>query len=187
MTAAPILVTAFEPFGLVRGHVPGLRGNRSQDLLAEIEARHAGRGVTTQLLPVSLRASEVLSARLAEGPAGVLLMGEDLVASLRLETCAFDPSAQIGVIPLPAEATRSPFAESLAPAMRARGVSVGASRGAIGTYYCNRVYWTAQQWAGERRPCVFFHVGPFASLRWQYGQITAALRAMRRWAPGAAA
>ncbi len=186
MSPGSILVTAFEPFGLVRGHVPGLRGNRSQELLAELEARHAGRGVTTQLLPVSLRACELLSARLAEGPAGVLLMGEDLVASLRVETCAFDPSAQLGPIPLPAARTRSRFAEWLAPSMRARGASVGASRAEIGTYHCNRVYWTAQQWAGDRRPCVFLHVGPFASLRWQYGQVTAALRAMRRWTPDAA-
>ena len=35
MTHELLLVTAFEPFGLVRGHVPGLKGNRSQALLID--------------------------------------------------------------------------------------------------------------------------------------------------------
>jgi hypothetical protein len=96
----------------------------------------------------------------------VLLMGEDLLASIRLEPLAHDPDAQVGPLRLPGARSRtSAFAAIIAADMQARGVST-ASR--IGTCYCNRAYWLALGWSEGLggRHAVFFHVGPRASLDW---------------------
>ena len=67
------------------------------------------------------RDCDLIEERLAEEPSGVLLMGEDLLAGLRLVIRARDPRAQIGPIPLPGAQWRtSPFAEKLASEVIAR-------------------------------------------------------------------
>ncbi|HEY3174601.1 MAG TPA: hypothetical protein VGK94_02440 [Candidatus Polarisedimenticolia bacterium] len=182
--SAPILVTAFEPFGPIRGHIPGLRGNRSEGVLEQLRTEyHGSANLAFEVLPVSGSGCDLLEARLSQGPAGVLLMGEALLAGLRLELRARDPKSQIGPIPLPGAQWRtSPFAESIAEEMKSRGVSTATG---IGTYYCNRAYWLAQEWAERmgNRPTVFFHMGLLASLQWQCGVIQEALARMVRSTP----
>src|SRR5881296_1004137 len=96
-TGPVILVTAFEPFGLIRGSIPGLRGNRSKDLLGRLrDDRELAGQLTFEVLPVNADACTRLDDRLSKGPSGVLLMGEDLLASIRLEPRAYDPEDQIG-------------------------------------------------------------------------------------------
>jgi pyrrolidone-carboxylate peptidase len=180
VTASPVLVTAFEPFGLVRGHVPGLRGNRSETLLDALRATMGSAAdVTFERLPVSAECEGRLERRLREGPRGVLLMGEDLLSGMRLEQKARDPSHQIGFVGLPGASVRtSTFAQAIAPDMQRRGVSTWSG---IGTYYCNRAYWQALGWAGDvpQRRVVFFHVGPLASVDWQLATIQEVLARMR--------
>jgi len=56
-----------------------------------------------------------LEDRLSEGPSGVLLMGEALLSSIRLEPRAYDPDAQIGPLRLPGARWRtSAFAKEIA-------------------------------------------------------------------------
>jgi pyrrolidone-carboxylate peptidase len=182
MASGPaILVTAFEPFGPIRGHVPGLRGNRSVDILGQLKTENAGTGqLTFEVLPVSAAACTRLEDRLSEGPAGVLLMGEALLSSIRLEPRAYDPGAQIGPVRLPGARSRtSAFAMAIAADMAARGVSTASG---IGTYYCNSAYWLALGWSERMagRPAVFFHVGPRSNLEWQTSHVREALLRMRR-------
>ena len=178
-----ILITAFEPFGPIRGHVPGLRGNRSRDILGQLKAdRELADLLTFEVLPVSAAACARLDDRLSEGPSGVLLMGEALLSSIRLEPRAYDPDApQVGPLRLPGARSRtSAFALAIAADMAARGVSTASG---IGTYYCNRAYWLALGWS-ERvggRPAVFFHVGPRSNLEWQCSHLRAALLRMRHF------
>jgi len=182
MASGPaILVTAFEPFGPIRGRVPGLRGNRSRDILGQLTAdNELVNQLTFEVLPVSAAACTRLEDRLSEGPSGVLLMGEALLSSIRLEPRAYDPDAQIGPLRLPGARWRtSAFAKAIAADMAARGVSTASG---IDTYYCNRAYWQALGWS-ERlngRPAVFFHVGPRSSLEWQTSLVREALVRMRR-------
>ena len=182
MAAGPaILVTAFEPFGIVRGNVPGLRGNRSRDILGLLRADYDfADQLTFEVLPVSAAACTRLEDRLSEGPFGVLLMGEDLLSNVRLEPRAYDPDSQVGPLRLPGARTRtSSFARLIAPDMRARGVSTASG---IGAYYCNRAYWDALGWSERMsgRPAVFFHVGPGSNLEWQCALMKDALLRMRR-------
>lgn len=185
MAAGPaILVTAFEPFGIVRGSVPGLRGNRSRDILGLLRADYDfADQLTFEVLPVSAAACTRLEDRLSEGPSGVLLMGEDLLSSIRVEPRAYDPDYQIGPLRLPGARTRtSGFATLIASDMKVRGVS---SASGIGTYYCNRAYWDALGWSERMsgRPAVFFHVGPHSNLEWQCSVVREALLRMRRAVP----
>jgi hypothetical protein len=182
MASGPaILVTAFEPFGIIRGNVPGLRGNRSQDILGQLRADYDFVDqLTFEVLPVSAAACTRLDDRLSEGPFGVLMMGEDLLSSIRLEPRAYDPDSQIGWLRLPGAKWRtSAFAKEIAGEMAARGVSTASG---IGTYYCNRAYWHALGWSARRnwRPTVFLHVGPRSSLEWQTSVVKEALLRMRR-------
>jgi pyrrolidone-carboxylate peptidase len=181
MASGPaILVTAFEPFGLIRGHVPGLRGNRSRDILEQLRAdNELADQLAFEVLPVSAAACTRLDDRLSHSPVGVLLMGEDLLAGIRLEPRAYDPDAQIGPLRLPGTRWRtSAFAKEIAADMAARGVSTASW---IGTYYCNRAYWHALGWSEQRgRPAVFFHVGPRSNLEWQTSLVREALVRMRR-------
>lgn len=182
-TGPAILVTAFEPFGIIRGNVPGLRGNRSRDILSQLRADYDFVDqLTFELLPVSAAACTRLEDRLSEGPSGVLLMGEDLISSVRLEPRAYDPDSQIGLLRLPGARSRtSGFATLIAADMKARGVSTASG---IGTYYCNRAYWDALGWSERmNRPAVFFHVGPRSNLEWQCSVVRAALQRMRRAVP----
>jgi len=107
MASGPaILVTAFEPFGI--RNIPGLRGNRSMDILGQLKSENAGTGqLTFEVLPVSAAARTRLEDRLSEGPSGVLLMGEALSSSIRLEPLAYDPGAQIGPVRLPGARSRT--------------------------------------------------------------------------------
>ncbi len=173
MSKSPLLVTAFEPFGPIRGNVPGLKGNRSQDLLSMLQRKHQGEATWDfRVLPVDQDAGSQLQAILAgdRQPGGILLMGEDLLANVRLEVLALDPEHQLGPIRLPgAKRLESPFAHDVESEMAALGVSV---KSGIGTYFCNRLYWIALQWATRSaRPVVFLHVGPFASLEEQFAKI----------------
>jgi hypothetical protein len=173
---APLLVTAFEPFGPIRGNVPGLKGNRSQDLLRALEPVCRNHGLTLQVLPVSPGCIGVLDHRLQEGPRGALLMGEDLVASFRIEQSATDPAAQFGPIRLlGAERRTSSFVGRLA-----RNVEDAPVTNSIGTYYCNKVYWHALGWAAEHgdAPVAFVHVGPFVRIEAQLDELTRLIGAM---------
>src|SRR5258705_4371928 len=137
MASGPaILVPAFEPFGPIRGHVPGLRGNRSRDILGQLTAdNELANQLTFEVLPVSAAARTRLEDRLSEGPSGVLLMGEALSSSIRLEPLAYDPGAQIGPVRRPGARSRtSAFARAIAADMAARGVATASG---IGTSYCN--------------------------------------------------
>jgi hypothetical protein len=130
------------------------------------------------VLPVSGEASHELSTALARGPAGAILLGEDLAAAFRIETTAFDPNHQIGLFPIPgAKARVSGFAQAVG---RTWPDISSSSRSTIGTYFCNRLYWQAQSW-GEHagRPTVFVHVGLLESEQTQYGRLLRLLRAMR--------
>jgi hypothetical protein len=183
MASGPaILVTAFEPFGPIRGHVPGLRGNRSRDILGQLTADNELVDLLTfEVLPVSAAACTRLDDRLSEGPFGVLLMGEALLSSIRLEPRAYDPDAQIGPVRLPGAQWRtSAFAKEIEAEMAARGVSTASG---IDTYYCNRTYWHALGWSERMggRPAVFFHVGPRSSLEWQTSIVKDALLRMRHF------
>jgi pyrrolidone-carboxylate peptidase len=168
-----LLVTAFEPFGPIRGHVPGLKGNRSQGILSLLQQRHQGEpDLDFRVFPVSEDAGVQLQAILSgdNQPGGILLMGENLLANLRLEVLAIDPEHQLGPLRLAgAERINSSFAQSLESELSVVGVSV---KSGIGTYFCNRLYWIALQWAARTgRPAVFLHVGPLASIEAQCSKV----------------
>ena len=176
-----ILVTGFVPFGPVRGHVPGLRGNRSQDLLELLRRRRGGEDWLAFLtMPVSDESSAILQRHLHQHrTAGVLLMGEGLLDSMKLELRARDPSQQLGPLRLPwAGGRESAFAVSIAADMRRRGVSESTS---AGTYHCNRLYWHALGEGGcdGAPPVAFVHVGLRATLDWQYSHLEFLLGRMR--------
>jgi pyrrolidone-carboxylate peptidase len=175
-----VLVTGFEPFGLIRGHVPLLKGNRSQQLLEMLRERFGAQDFEYLILPVDRTAVDMLGQHLTLTTAGAFMMGEDLLARMRIETTSYDPRAQLGVGPFQvrtpgARAAVSPFAAELAGELKGQaGVSTDSG---IGTFFCNRVYWRGQEWGESNgRPTVFIHVGPFQSVDIQYQRVSQMLK-----------
>ncbi len=66
MPASKILITAFEPFGLIRGVI--LRENATMEVLRAFESRHDDR-CTGIVLPVGPKCEDALLRALDDGPA----------------------------------------------------------------------------------------------------------------------
>ena len=156
-----VLLTAFKPFGL--------KGTISRTNSSELVGNQVHRRIRSEIdyhvLPVDATASLILEQLLQTEPRGAVLMGEDIseFGLVRIEPRAFDPRRQVGLVRLPgAASTGSDFAQTLARRLPAAGVTC---RQAIGTYYCNEIYFHALQWAtAHKRPVVFLHLGLFGDV-----------------------
>ena len=171
-----ILVTAFEPFGFVRGRL--LRRNASLEVMARLQARLGEDDVRFMRLEVGNAGIARLKAALAEfKPAALLAMGESgrlpgdrVVLEPFADHCQLVPDDD----PSGPDRLFSPFAASLG----ARPEDSG-----IGAYYCNAAYWAGLRWAetqAETPPVAFIHV-PVAGDRATHArQVMDIFSAMRR-------
>lgn len=175
MDNAPrLLVTGFQRFGF-------RTTNASEQIVRRLEARHDA-AAAFEVLPVSSRSDHVLATVLERvSPAGVLLMGEQLVqgpGSVRIEPFAIDAALwNLFALLAPAKLF-SPFAQKLlGDAPPASGIQV---------QQCNRCYLRALQWAAARGGCpvVFVHVPVFGDRDEHLRQVQAVLAALQREAGG---
>ncbi len=161
------LITAFEPFGRVRGHL--LHRNASLDLLRGLQGTgRTAANASFALLPVSEAGPARLAALLESlQPRAVLCLGE----SGRL------PPGSVHIEPLAVAGDNfhcSAAARCLIRLRRQSGYS------GIGRYYCNRTYLEVLDWS--RRPgsgaAVFVHVAVAGSRRAQLREVTEILRGL---------
>jgi pyrrolidone-carboxylate peptidase len=146
------LVTGFRPFGFIRRLQ---QKNASAEVLDLLQSR-APSGVLFHVLPVSGQAeAELVQLLEYERPDAVVCLGETLAgwpSGVKLEAYARDVPAST----LP----RLGGLESVVVSKEALRLGAKAANCSIGSYYCNRVYLAALQWAegDPRRTALFFHV-----------------------------
>ena len=192
-----ILVTSFEPFGLIGKFVTGVNASQlvmealmrgdglGNDLNAGGYPGDEGRGLTDDnadqyifaSLPVDDRAAPLLQSILErENPSGVISMGEHMLANP--SEIVIEPYAKL-VMPssLPdlgflfRKHVKSDFVQSLG----------GKRSSQIGNYYCNDVYRTALQWSERTQgaPVAFVHVPVFGDVTVHTEQVRSVLDKMK--------
>ncbi len=148
-----ILITAFEPFGLIGAWVR--RANASAQVMSEIEKVN-GDSFLYKTLPTTKDAiPELLETLEAEKPSGILSMGEHLLAfpeDIKIEPYAHDTF--VSTLPLRhlfKNKVRSDFVSQMDDQL---------TSSLIGGYYCNQVYLQSMNWATKNGnvPVAFTHI-----------------------------
>jgi pyrrolidone-carboxylate peptidase len=168
-----ILVTAFEPFGLIGKHLRGQ--NASIDIIDGL-AKSGVEGYDSLVLPVSDLAETILAERLQVPILGVLCLGEDLAllpSQVLLEPVAND--APLSLLPFSfAKQTTlsSSFVKAAYPEQKKSG---------IGRYYCNRIYRTALKWSQchANTPVAFMHLAVLGSRESQLEKVIGVFNRMQ--------
>lgn len=148
-----ILITAFEPFGLIGKFVRG--ENTSQKILEGLRAAHPDRFLF-KTLPVSQDAVTQLHDLLEkERPSGILAMGEHLFVSpkeVKIEPYALNTPAS----PFPDLTIH--FKDKVSSAF-VNQLGLGETGSSIGNYYCNQIYLEGLNWAQQNGnvPVAFIH------------------------------
>ena len=170
----PILITAFPPFG--GSPSTWLFGNPSEKMLNLLRDAH-GNECSYQMLPVNDQAAPQLEKGLAQNPAGVLMMGFDILSTSLGLGCGVNLELGANVAK---KYTASNFATDIAKRANARGITT-AKR--IGSYYCNKVYAAAILWAGQHNniPAAFLHLG-YAKEDVQFEAVESILQDMAHYA-----
>lgn len=174
-----ILVTSFEPFGLVGRFIR--RANASHDVALALKAALPAAEYDFLRLPVSDKAHGILAQHLnSRKPAGVLCMGE--YGGLASGTVNLEPYAHDhGVSHRPKAGTDgiprliSPFAQSVAP----------QNSSSIGLYYCNAIYRQVLLWARAQArpvPAAFIHVAVLGDRGGQVRAVSAILDKLKQQA-----
>ena len=172
-----ILITAFEPFGPIRGLV--FKKNASLEVLEQIGANDLQNRFEYLVLPVSDDGEKMFADALESArPAGIVSMGEYLFQSptnIKVEPCALRaPLSSLPRLGRGAEVF-SPFAEKI-------GHGEARERASIGLYYCNRIYIRGLDWAHKNggRPSVFLHIPVFGDRKAHYHQTMAIVEQMEQ-------
>ncbi len=169
-----ILVTAFEPFGLIGAWLR--RSNASMETL-----EHLKQGGDEHIMGLVLPASDAGMAQFKETldrvrPAGVISMGEHMLipsTNVVVEPHAYD----MGVTAMP---LRHLFSDKVeAPFVKRHEEQSGSSM--IGGYYCNQIYLQGLQWAQENGnvPVAFVHVPVIGSAEKSADQVQNLIQKMK--------
>jgi hypothetical protein len=172
----PILITAFPPFLL--GPSTYLFGNPSEKMLKLLRDAH-GNECSYQMLPVNDQAVPLLEKGLDQNPAGVLMMGFDLLSSSLILGCGVNLELGADVAK---KYITSNFAVDIAKRANARGITTGKR---ISSYYCNKVYAAALLWSGQHNniPVAFLHMG-YAKEDLQLAAVESILQDMEQYGEG---
>jgi len=150
-----ILITAFEPFGLIRGKL--LNKNASKEVI-DLVKDNLIHDANFEIISVNAQGEKLLCDKLnSYKPTGVICMGENLLqhgSSIHIEPYAIDSPVSTLTLGGINKIERSSFAEYAIEKFNQTQDSK------IGTYYCNRAYLCSLRWceANGSRPVVFVHV-----------------------------
>lgn len=168
-----ILITAFEPFGFIRGTLMG--ANASLDVLEALRAE-APQAYHFRVLPVSEEGIAELGRTLRSlKPSGLLAMGENaLLLPDRIVVEPFAINCRPSILPdflVGGEKVGSPFAEKV-------GAEDPDSR--MGRYFCNAAHLAGLQWAAGSmgEPVAFVHIPVLPPRARHVEQVRSLLRQM---------
>lgn len=145
-----ILVTAFEPFGLIGSWIR--RSNASLDVMESLKIPDLELNKLT--LPVSDAGVEAFIETLNKTkPDGIISLGEHMLIS----DVVLEPYARN--VPVSSLPLRAIFGEKVQSAF-VRAWDTGSSKSRIGGYYCNQIYLHGLKWAQENGqiPVAFVHI-----------------------------
>lgn len=147
-----ILVTAFKPFGFIRGWL--MKKNSSLEVLEALQAENPGNHHFL-VLDVSDQGIETLKKTVRQlKPSGILSMGEyALLSGERVILEPFAVNCRPSIMP-------DIFGDPKVESPFARGHGAGPEDSVIGRYYCNAAYLAGLEWASQSRgqPVAFVHV-----------------------------
>ena len=184
--AKKILITSFEPFGLIGKFARGQ--NTSQLIMDELRNDHLlddhldDNEFIYITLPVDESAAATLIAVLQEHePDGIISMGEHMLATpghVIVEPYAYD------VEPSTAPDLCLQFREHIDSAF-VQDRSDKPSSSHIGNYYCNHIYKTGLNWAAENDsiPVAFVHVPVLGNQQVHKEQIQGLIKEMQSYTP----
>lgn len=169
-----ILITAFEPFGLIGSWV---RNNNASKQVMDIMRQSNNNDLLYETLPTSDHAiPKFLDILDKEQPTGILSMGEHLLLppnNIKLEPFAYDTGVNaLPLVTLFAKTVTSDFAKSL---------SEKNDSSSIGSYFCNQIYLQGLNWSKENGdiPVAFIHIPILGNHEEHAKQITNILQTMK--------
>lgn len=141
----PVLVTAFEPFGVITR----FDGNPSMTVASRLH-KQFGNQAQVAILPTSGKCLPSVRELVHHSPQGILMLGGDIqIANCILELQGATDTGQ---------AIDSPFAHAVAERCKLLGMKTGTVWGQR-LYWCLRSYGAAlQELASRSTPCVFVHL-----------------------------
>jgi pyrrolidone-carboxylate peptidase len=173
---AKILLTAFKPYGLIRGLF--LQRNSSKEVLELIKKRNRFHDVNYEVLPVDKGAEKRLDFILKREPTkGVVCLGELLV----------QPGRHIHIEPYAVTSVGNNFGLHKTVESEFAKYAIDhfnqSPESKIGTYYCNKVYLRALKWSEDRAKCpvVFAHIPVAGDRNKHSNDVIKLLNLMRQW------
>lgn len=169
-----ILITAFEPFGLIGAWFRG--ENTSQQIMNKIQQTHGEEFLYTTLPTSEEAIPKFLDFLDKEKPAGILSMGEHLLLppqNIKLEPFAYDTS--VSTLPL-----KQLFAKTITSDF-VSNIDEQHKNSSIGSYYCNQIYLQGMNWAKENGniPVAFTHIPVLGNHDEHAQQVTDILQKMQ--------
>lgn len=171
-----ILITSFEPFGLIGSWVRG--NNASKQVMEKLQKEH-GNNFTYATFPTSDEGIAQFEACLQkENPTGILSMGEHLLAfpeKVKIEPFANDTS--VSVMPLKhlfSDTVTSDFVTS---------INEPQDSSLIGGYYCNQIYLRGLNWSKQNGnpPVAFAHIPVLGNHNEHTSQVLGILEKMEQY------